>query len=340
MAGKKQVKKMFKKGWNDEEIAYKLGITEKEVFRIRRENYLLKDEEIDQILKTRRKIIIGAGLLLTSAALGGIGYLHREQILEVKDRLLNPNIASERQQKLDELVKNYPCHYTQHIYYDHDGSLITKFPSKLADMLLSNPAYMRVVEDLIISEYEKRGYPKTSIENFLKNPDAKRMLEDVIRKSFGEELELYVPGEPAAMPFYTPLFGRGLKSDIYFFKSAFQNEKREIMRKTIEIPLQLRLKVIYMHECFHAKQFYEGIKMNKGLTLDSSNFKLISPAACNFITESAAYIDTYESFRDSEKNLVGQLYSAVKMAGFILAQVETLKKYRLTALETQFIGIF
>lgn len=314
---------MFKKGWNDEEIAYKLRMNEEEIYKIRREGNMLTEKEKEDMAKSRRNLIIGGAGLITLLAAGGTAYLFRQPITEIKDNLLNQNLILERQQTIDQLLKTYPSPTIEKVVYDHNGTLIKKSPQRYAHIMLHDPNLRNMLIETMMPELVKRGYSKEMVEKIFQYPETLKALEEIIRKGFDQSIDNYVANEPAGTPVSQFLFAKGLKSEVYIFQKAFMTEKRKIREKDVQIDLNDKLKIVFIHERFHTQHYSDGIELGKE-TIDNTKFRQLNPKMQMFLVETAAYIDCYELFRKQEKGTMTEVYAGGKMAGFMQTALETL----------------
>ena len=273
-------------------------------------------------------------MLSGGAAIGA--YLSKDGITYITDTLLHPNEREERQQILDQLVEAYPLPHLCQAYYDPDKEILAQAPSTYPAQIVANPEYRELIFRLLISEMQNSTpYSEDGIVS---------QLEEAIRLRVEEAIR-NVPDECALTLYYTPLFGKGAPSHIYLFKSAFEDRVRELDGKPFIMLGEEKIKVVYIHERFHAQQYSEGLDFGDGLVIDNANYSSINPMVRDFLIESSAYMDTFDFFRQSRGDELALIYSAYEIDWVfdncerLVPYIDTFTQYEKRLLKAQVIRL-
>ena len=248
-----------------------------------------------------------AGILTAAVASSGLYFLLRENPEE--------KIIRERQTAIEWLAEKQYSGYVKKVYYDHDKSLIKRFPQKYADSIFKDERKWQWLVEVLQQAYEEQGYARKITKEFLNERATRKMLDDMVKKGLEESIKAQIKDDPALVLNYMPFLGRGEKSEIYFFKQAFEKEERTIGGKPLEIKPDDKLWVVYKHECFHARDIARGLELGREPVINYKNYAKVDSQVLDFLIESNAYIDTFEFFKPYWLS-TPLLYAAGKLDGF------------------------
>lgn len=97
-------------------------------------------------------------------------------------------------------------------------------------------------------------------------------------------------------------FGKGLKSDLYVFGDLFNTYEVQTQRGILKLqPTETRIKAKLTHEFLHGKHYFEGIKLEDGSSLDSSNYTKIDKYVKEFVKEVGGFIKEINTSMELEK---------------------------------------
>lgn len=109
-------------------------------------------------------------------------------------------------------------------------------------------------------------------------------------------------------------FGVGIKPDVYVFGKAFEKEFVKVNGMPVELPIDKKIRAILNHEYTHCESKFEGIFLEDGLAIDSSNYLFIRQDVTKFVEESVASFREIQFCRQFGIDNPVYLYAVLKFA--------------------------
>ena len=206
-------------------------------------------------------------------------------------------ISRARQKILDDIVRNEPSPYVGRVIYDHTGSLTREVSHENLKKDVNDPQYL----EFLVRQLSNDPDVKENIRKYFKNDSELRAW--LLDSQLKDKNPITVYGAQTISN--ESGFGRGAKSDIYFYPSNFEQHffrciSGRIIIDTvgeIEVPTKEKIRTSLRHEYSHAKAFYKGINLGNGLVIDNSNHLKIDPRVKWYVSEIESYLSGVEFAR-------------------------------------------
>ena len=227
---------------------------------------------------------------------------------------------------------------------DYNGSGVTNMLSRrefIRDVGTATFAVVTGLEGLVLGDSESLAVPEKRItfeEAKFNQELAPKYIRQVLEEMFGNEVSKYFTNilhyktSSQAKEAYKGLisdaelskfdkatmstigkgpFGEGIKSDLAVLGSAFEAFSFYIDRQIFHLPsTEILTKARLEHEYLHAKDNFEGIKLEDGTLIGASDYNRIDPRVMEFLKETRSYIKQIEISRFLEK--ANPLYTVAK----------------------------
>lgn len=293
------------------------------------------------VYQSRREFVknAGLGILALVAAPALINCDSKRRAIPFEEALSNPGL---RQQYINQLVEKEfgkgAYKYIDSFIYDRDGSLAKSETASYIDRFRDDPRFLELIAPDYLRSRRLRGIDITEkdVSKFLKSQKGEWVLEDIL-KQFKIEYEKQIDEGEATTLQYLFDFGKKAKSKVYIKERIF--EKDGEYEPTGEI-----IRSALMHEYSHAEDFFNGINLKEGLSIDASNHSKINGRAVSFVSEMRAYEKQLQfSGKFGRKNPAYKI-SAYTFADFIyknaLSRETALKPKDFTPYENKLISYY
>lgn len=132
-----------------------------------------------------------------------------------------------------------------------------------------------------------------------------------VHKGLMSDVELSKFDEGAMATIKKGSFGKGVKSDLVVLGSAFEASSFSIDLQIFHLPpTEILTKARLEHEYLHAKDNFEGIKLEDGTLIGASDYDRMNPRVREFLKETRGYIKQIEISRFLEK--ANPIYAVAK----------------------------
>ena len=186
---------------------------------------------------------------------------------------------------LEQTVRMKSSPFVRNVVYDHTESLETRADYSSLRRVLDDAQVLRY-----ISRYFFRGGILTEqyISAMLESPSLFKDALAFISRVYGLRINKS-DDAGAKVIFYHSDFGKGIKHDVYVFRSTLDRLSLAISQGDIEIPVENRLITTLEHEYTHAEDIFKGIDLGNGMVINGSNYFDIHPMVTRFVLEERAY---------------------------------------------------
>lgn len=244
------------------------------------------------------------------------------------------SIISQRQEFISKFTDDAPSQYVQSVSYDHFEVFFEEISDEYAERSLNDKEFWE------LSPYELYN-SKLSFEDVeTLSPDVRKSLKDAIRQDFEDALRNKGESSGVAVTLQYPGdFANGSKSVIYILPKAFDKEYIKRKNQKHEIPTELKIRTLLVHEYTHAKNNFEGIKIDDKLAISSQNRFNFDQDVVHFADEVQAHMEDIRFAKQFGEDNPGYLYSLNLLLGDFIYFRSIFEDKNLTSDENEMIDL-